>query len=456
MTTQLADLGRTVISKWGRPARLIMVAILALILLIPLQLVESVVRERFDTYQKVVADIAGAWSSDQQIAGPILTVPYTERIEIRDEFVTPEGEKRVTLRWENCQRRAVILPDTLSYEGSLTPETRHRGIYQVQVYTANLVVSGGFRDLKKMVESLSSEEHLEDIDWSKAVIGFGLSDPRGIVEVDGFDFNGQEGQPRPGTTLGDMLPRGFHVPVGEAITDDLEFKLPIVIRGSGSLSFLPLGETTRASLRSDWPHPSFEGEVLPVTRNITDDGFSADWTIPLLNRSYPQVWRAGEGEVIDEIDAGVRLFEPVALYDLVTRAVKYGLLFIVLTFLTLGLIELVIGVRLSLVQFLLIGVALAMFFLILVALAEHIGFTVAYVLASAIVIALNTLYCAAILEKRLTAALVGVVLTVIYGILFVILQAEDFALLGGTLLLVAALTVTMYFTRKIHEPRICA
>lgn len=127
-----------------------------------------------------------------------------------------------------------------------------------------------------------------------------------------------------------------------------------------------------------------------------------------------------------------------------------------LTFLTLGLIELVIGVRLSLVQFLLIGVALAMFFLILVALAEHIGFTVAYVLASAIVIALNTLYCAAILEKRLTAALVGVVLTVIYGILFVILQAEDFALLGGTLLLVAALTVTMYFTRKIHEPRICA
>ena len=453
MTTQLADLGQKVVSKWGRPARLITVAILALILLIPLQMVESVVRERFQTYRKVVADIAGAWSSDQQVAGPILIVPYSERIEIRDEFVTPAGEKKVSQRWETCQRSAVILPDLLEYAGSLTPEMRHRGIYQVQVYTADLLVSGGFHDLQKKVESLSSDEDLEAINWSKAVIAFGLSDPRGIVEVDGFDFNGSGEQPRPGTTLGDMLPRGFHVPVGEAISDDLEFTLPIVIRGSGSISFLPLGETTRASFRSNWPHPSFVGEVLPVSRDITDEGFSAEWTIPLLNRSYPQVWRAGKDVAIDEIDAGVRLFEPVALYDRVTRAVKYGLLFIVLTFLTLGLIELVIGVRLSLVQFLLIGVALAMFFLILVALAEHIGFTIAYVLAASTVVLLNTLYCAAILERRGTAMLVGVVLTVIYGILFVILQAEDFALLGGTLLLVAALTVTMYFTRRIHKPR---
>jgi inner membrane protein len=454
VTTQLADLGQTLVSKVGRPARLIMVAVLALILLIPLQMVESVVRERFQTYRNVVADIAGAWSSEQEVAGPILLVPYSERIEVRDEFVTPAGEKKVTQRWETCQRHAVILPDLLEYAGILEPEMRHRGIYRVQVYTAEILVSGAFRDLRRKVESLSSKEDLEAIGWSESVIAFGLSDPRGIVEVEGFEFNGSGEQPRPGTTLGDMLPRGFHVPVGEALSDDLDFELPIVIRGSGGISFLPLGETTRASFRSDWPHPSFVGDVLPVLRDITDDGFSAEWTIPLLNRSYPQVWRAGADVAIDEIDAGVRLFEPVALYDRVTRAVKYGLLFIVLTFLTLGLIELVIGVRLSLVQFLLIGVALAMFFLILVALAEHIGFTIAYVLAASTVVVLNTLYCAAILERRGTAVLVGIVLTVIYGILFVILQAEDFALLGGTMLLVAALTVTMYFTRRIHVPRL--
>jgi inner membrane protein len=137
---------------------------------------------------------------------------------------------------------------------------------------------------------------------------------------------------------------------------------------------------------------------------------------------------------------------------MVTRAVKYGLLFIVLTFLTPGLIELVLGARLSLVQFLLIGVALALFFLILIALAEHIGFGLAYVLASTTVVVINTGYCAAILRSRPTAAIVGGVLSAIYGILYVILEAEDYALLGGTALLVAALVVTMFFTRRIHEP----
>ena len=444
-------MGRNLVSRWGRSARLIVVSILALILLVPLDMVRSVVRERHHTYQGVVSEIAGAWSSDQRVAGPILVVPYSERVEIRDTFITPQGEKKVTRRWETCRRRAVILPEVLTYEGSMTPQLRQRGIYQVQVYTAELAVSGAFRHLRRAVESLTPAGHLEDIEWSQAVVAFGVSDPRGIVEVDGFAFNGVSARPRPGTTLEGILPRGFHVPVGEAMSDGVDFELPMVIRGSGSLGFLPLGETTRASLRSGWPHPSCIGDVLPAARTIDDDGFTAEWTIPLLNRSYPQVWREDRAVAIDEIDAGVRLFEPVALYDLVTRAAKYGLLFIALTFLTLGLIEYVVDVRLSLVQFLVIGVALAMFFWILVALAEHMGFTNAYVLASSIVIVINALYCAAILRRLSASVWVGAVLTAIYAVLYLILKAEDFALLGGTLLLLVALTVTMFFTRRIHE-----
>jgi len=452
VTNSNADLGRRLISKLSRPVRLIVVAVLALAMLIPLEMVESVVRERYQTYRSVVADIAGAWSSDQRLAGPMLVVPFEEKIEVRDQFITAEGEKKTTRRWETCRRRAVILPDVLDLDGTMIPEVRRRGIYEVRVYTADLVVAGSFRGLRAAVESLSSPDRLQDIDWSKAVIAFGLTDPRGIVEIVGFDLNGHAAQPRPGTTLEDLVPRGFHIAVGSTISDDLEFDLPLVIRGSDSLSFLPLGEATGASIRSDWPHPSFSGDVLPANRVINDTGFSAEWTIPLLNRSYPQAWIAGEEIDIAEIEAGVRLFEPVALYDLVTRAVKYGLLFVALTFLTLGLIEFVADVKLSLVQFLLIGVALAIFFLILVALAEHMGFATAYVLASSTVIAINTLYCAAILPRRSISLVVGFVLAAIYGILYTILKAEDFALLGGTVLLVVALTVTMYFTRRIHEP----
>ena len=451
MATDNVEMGRKIILKLGRPMRLIVVGVLALVLLIPLEMVESVVRERFQTYRAVVEDIAGAWSTDQHLAGPILLVPFTEKIEVRDEYVTPSGEKKTTQRWESLQRRAVILPDELKIQGELTPEMRKRGIYEVQVYTADLEISGTFRGLGETVAALSDPDRLEAIDWSKAVVGFGVSDPRGIVSVDGFDFNGHPVQPRPGTALGDIVARGFHVEVGQAIDDDLDFSMPIVIRGSNSIRFLPLGETTDASLRSDWPHPSFVGDVLPASREISETGFAGEWTIPILNRSFPQSWLAGAAVDIHEISAGVRLFEPVALYDLVTRAVKYGLLFIALTFLTLGLVEHVADVKLSLVQFLLIGVALALFFLILVALAEHLSFNTAYLSASAAVVVINTVYCAAILPKRAISILVGGVLTAIYAVLYTILKAEDFALLGGTVLLVVALIVTMFFTRRIHE-----
>jgi inner membrane protein len=452
MEANAVEAGRALIVRLSRPARLIGIAVLALVLLIPLQMVRSVVQERYRTYQEVIGDIAGAWSSDQLLAGPMLIVPFAERVEIRDSYIASDGEKKTTQRWEICRRRAVILPDVLTMDGILVPETRQRGIYRVQVYTADLTVSAVFQSPRAAVEALTTAERLEEIEWSKAVVGFGLSDPRGIVEVDGFELNGRAASPRPGTALAEIVPRGFHVPIGQPVSETLEVRMPMVVRGSGSLRFLPIGEITRASLRSTWPHPSFIGDVLPATRTIDDSGFSAEWTIPLLNRSFPQAFAAGAEISLDEIEAGVRLFEPVALYDLVTRSVKYGLLFVALTFLTLGLIELTTGVRLSLVQFLLIGVALALFFLILVALAEHIGFPVAYLLASSTVVVINTLYCAAILGRRSTAALLGMVLAAIYGVLYTILQAEDYALLGGTLLLVVALAVTMYFTRRSHEP----
>jgi len=452
MTFDAVTVGQSLVSRWGRTVRWFAVGVVALLMLIPLAMVESVVSERHATYRTVVADIAASWAGSQLLAGPILLVPYSEEVEVRDEYVTPQGEKKVAVRRETLQRRAVLLPDDLAIGGRLNTETRRRGIYKVQVFTAELEVAAEFGGLEAAVAALSSPDRLQEIGWRDAVIAFGLSDPRGIVTIDGLSLNGAPGLPRPGTTLPEILPRGLHVAVGDAVGDRLELRMPLVVRGSGGLQFLPLGETTRVDLSSAWPHPSFTGDILPATREVSGSGFTAAWTIPLLSRSYPQAWTAGAPIAVDEVEAGVCLFEPVALYDLVTRAVKYGLLFIALTFLTLGLIELVLGVRLRLVQFALIGMALAMFFLTLVALAEHVGFGVAYLLASATVVVINTLYTAAILRRRSTAVLVGGVLTAIYGILYTILEAEDFALLGGTALLLTALAVTMYFTRRINLP----
>ena len=82
------EMGKALISRMSRPARLIVIAILALTLLIPLGMVQSVVHERHQTYRGVISDISGSWSGEQQIAGPMLVVPFTERFEVRDEYVT--------------------------------------------------------------------------------------------------------------------------------------------------------------------------------------------------------------------------------------------------------------------------------------------------------------------------------------------------------------------------------
>lgn len=445
------DKGITLVTKLSRPARLVGVGILALILLIPLAMIDDVVRERHQTYRGVIDNIAGGWSGDQVLAGPILVVPFTEKLAVLDEVVTPGGQARVSQRWEKRDRTAVLLPDRLDLDGSLESEVRRRGIYEVQVYQAGIDVSATFSGVEAAVTDLSSVDRLDAIHWDDAVLAVGISDPRGIVEADRIDCGDHRLEALPGSTIPGLLPRGFHLPVGEVVDDHMEIRMPLKLRGTGSFQFVPLGATTMADLRSSWPTPSFIGEILPKSRTIEADGFEARWSISRLNRSYPQGWVEGESVDLNEIVSGVRLFEPVQLYDLVTRATKYGLLFIILTFLTLGLIELVTDERLSLVQYLLIGVALALFFLILIAFAEHIGFGTAYVIASAIVIGMNSLYCAALLTRKSLAIAVGGVLTAIYGILYTILKAEDFALLSGTVLLVVALSVTMYFTKSLHK-----
>jgi inner membrane protein len=183
---------------------------------------------------------------------------------------------------------------------------------------------------------------------------------------------------------------------------------------------------------------------------VRADGFDAEWSVPHLARNFPQSWVQGrEQHNLGELVAGVNLFEPIFLYSKVTRAVKYGLLFIGLTFLTFVIFELGSGTRLHLVQYALIGLALAIFFLTLLALAEHIDFLAAYLVASALVVGMVSLYTATALRSPRRGIMIAVLLTALYTVLYSLLRMEDYALLVGTALLMLALGVLMYVTRTL-------
>jgi len=205
-------------------------------------------------------------------------------------------------------------------------------------------------------------------------------------------------------------------------------------------------------MQSTWPHPSFVGSTLPNQYEISDEGFSANWSVPHLARNYQQTWVDTQRNInLFEFTAGVSLFEPVSLYSQVTRAVKYGLLFIGLTFLTLFIFELSIKRRLHMVQYALIGIALSLFFLVLLSLSEHIAFIKAYFSAALLSISMISGYVWMALRNAQRAATVFLLLTALYAVLYSLLQFEDYALLVGTALLVFVVMALMYVTRNIQK-----
>ena len=229
------------------------------------------------------------------------------------------------------------------------------------------------------------------------------------------------------------------------------FTLTLNIKGSETLKFLPLGDTTRASMRSSWPSPSFSGSYLPHTRQISDAGFEADWRVSSIGRPMPSHWSksAPAADVSYSSAFGVDLYMPVSIYRLTVRAAKFGILFVGLTFVAYFMFEVIAKLRLHPLQYLMVGLANVVFYLLLLSFAEHMAFGLAYLISAAASSGLIVGYSRAVLGERQRALLVGAILALLYGFLYLTLSAENFALLAGAIGLWVALALIMYLTRRI-------
>jgi inner membrane protein len=243
----------------------------------------------------------------------------------------------------------------------------------------------------------------------------------------------------------------FTLPAADRGRAGEDYRLEITLAGSHSLLFLPLADTTRVALEADWPHPEFVGQFLPIERSIADSGTAASWQLLGLNRPYGDHWTldAMDPQQLNMAGFGMRLETPVDGYQRSERAVKYGCLFIGLTFLTLFLFEVLTGRPLHPVPYLLTGAALAVFYLVLLALSEYLPFGAAFLTAAALLVAIVTPYTGAVLGKRRHGFLVGAMMSLTYALLYVLISAEHAALLLGSLALLAAIAALMYLTRRV-------
>lgn len=411
--------------------RLFAIAILVLLLLIPTAMVKDMIRERRSFSEEAKREVSQKWGKAQSITGPVLNIPYFE--------YDKDGEKKT-------KKIAHFLPEDIQINAEINPKERYRGIYKVIVYESSINASGVFKKLDFKKLGLKKSQLIPE----EAFLSIGITDLRGIQEKIRIDWNEQDRSCSPGIPDQGLLNNGVSSEVKlDSAQTAYHFDFNIAINGSQSIYFHPVGKKTQVNMQSSWPTPKFDGNFLPDTRNITDNGFEAEWKILHLNRNYPQQWKEQKFNFSDT-DFGVELITQVATYQKSMRTIKYAILIIALTFLIFFFTELRSRKKIHPLQYILVGFALVLFFSLLVSLSEHIKFIYAFLISALSIMLLVGGYSGYIFRSRRTGVQVFVFLGIIYAFIYTILQMESYALLAGNIGLFIILAIIMWVSRKMN------
>ena len=424
-------------NKKARPGlKLLLIAGICVVFLIPQFLLRNLVSERKYTENEAETEVFEKWAGPQTVTGPVIKVDHSW-------IDGPNGKKE-------C-RTKVILPAQLDVKGHAKTKTLKRGIYDFSVYETSLNITGQFK-LPKDFEKIQ-EEH----EWyfEKARIVVGLPNLRGlsgnvVLHLGDTTYNmvGETGNLK-GLSCEVNL---SHLMEGETVG----FSLVLPFKGSGNLMFAPVGQTTTVSLTSDCITPSFNGYYLPEERQVSDTGFQAEWKVLAINRDYPQVLddsflRSNNygSTAFEESTFGVELKVPVEQYLQTDRAIKYAFLIILLTFAAVFFVEMRKAKPIHPVQYLLVGIALTIFYSLLLSFSEHMNFGFSYLIASVMTIGMIVVFMGSVTKDKKTALGIGLLLTMLYAFVYVLLQLESYALLVGSVGLFIILGIAMFATQKI-------
>lgn len=415
---------------------------LLLLLVIPLLMIQGKISDRNHEAWRVERQISQQVSGQQVVGTPLIVLPgvKTERVE-----KTRCDEQKPCYTVHEQASHMTRIADHAAVTSTVKSEMRYRGIYGVPVYRGLLSFSAEFAPQWRKLRKGNWRQR------GKPLLVMQVQDLRGLVERPVVEVNGRQ---LPVMDTSDV-PRWLEGSViAVALPDDingaLKVSVQLNINGTQSLGLLPLAKDTAWQMQSDWPHPSFQGLVLPVERDVQEGGFHARWHTNNLAAASAIRCVQGSGICQDNSQAlSVDFSQPVTGLLSSERALKYSFLIVGLTFAAFFLFEVVKRQPLHAMQYLLVGLAQAVFYLLLVALSEHMVFTVAYSVAALACCALIGVYLVAVLRSKLAGWGFAGSLLLVQAMLFAILMAEDFALLMGASLLFVALAAIMLVTRRL-------
>lgn len=445
--------------------KLISIGFLVLILLIPSSWIQDLMQERQGRAESVMSEISAKWSGNQTLSGPILVIPYKVRKKI------DHGKDGVEI--QEYIEKYFLLPETLDIQGKVTPTVLHRGIFDAAVYASSLNINANFDKPDFQSFKIADEMVL----WKDAYMIFSITDLRGISENPLFNAGGLAKSSEPSSAVGvsvrkflkdistayprvaevsnesysDFSSNGIIAKLSWQSASDFKgnTSIKINLKGSTRLFFNPTGKTTTVQLAGPWSSPSFDGEFLPESREISDTNFSARWKILHYNRPFAQAWTDADVQLSGS-EFGVKLVIPVDQYQKSIRTSKYGHLVIILTFVALFLVEITKKIRIHPFQYILIAAALIIYYTLLLSLSEQVGYNVAYAIASLATVTLICFYSFTFLTSRALVALFTSLLLIFYSFIFIIVLQQDFSLLIGSVGLFLIVAALMYFARKVN------
>jgi inner membrane protein len=420
------------------------IAGLMVVIWVALLLVGGTIDERQRYRDDARRSIEASYAGPQTLIGPVLVRPYKQTTE-----TTETSDKGVKKTVEHTSElTAWTFPHQLQVTGEMVPSEKRHGLYKVTVYEFRGHVAGGLDIVQPKTEG--------KVVWDEPYLALSVADVRGIVGTPRVTVNGVEETMVQGAPATTGWQPNLRVPLRGigAMAGHVDFTVEMDLAGTETLSVAPVGDSNHVELSSTWASPLFAAQFLPRAEEVGPRGFKAAWDVSSL-ASGTQVQMMtnsakADGSSQKEIDMmNVSLLTPIDPYKLSDRAVKYGILFVVLTFGGFFLFEMMKALPIHPVQYLLVGFGLAIFFLLLISLSEHVPFAVAYLLSSAACIGLLTFYLSYVLRSVVRGLGFGAMLTALYGAVYGLLISEDNALVLGALMLFAVLAAVMVVTRKV-------
>ncbi|MEP2947779.1 MAG: cell envelope integrity protein CreD [Lentilitoribacter sp.] len=431
--------------------KFIITGIITFLLFIPALLVWALVEERANRADQVAQSISQGWGNQQRINGPYLVIPYLTKQKQNDVYV-------------DVRRYAIFSPTKLETTSELEVEERKKSIYSTPLYHMKSQLIGSFENVDtaqivarngrpRLREAFLAIE-VSDLAGFRSEVVAKLNDGNADIFSPGLAGLAPSSSPnRYSSPHIASKSSGIHLDVDETLLDQpIKFEIDLTINGSRALEIVPSGKTTHVSMTSNWPHPGFNGRFLPETRNITETGFDAKWTVPNLARGISAVSFGHQMSNANSI-IEVSFVKPLKFYQLVSRTLKYAVAFFSLVFLAIFILELTGKNSVHWIQYILTGLAMVVFYILLLALAEQVGFDIAYTIASIATTGLIAWYVGNALSSRNAVYVLASVVGLTYAIMYLILKEDEYALLIGAIIAFAAIALTMFATRNVDWSR---